>query len=280
MVDRRQFIQTGLSVLASSALATPIQTLPLVDPTVLSPGPSRQTVPAAIENAFTVTPQIKVMGVGGGGTNAARHMIDSGVTGISYVFVNTDTEALNRVATHKTIQLHRKTLSATTKLGRCRETAELAANDIRATLDGTHLLFITVGLGGGTGTEAAPVIARIAKEMGIETVALVTLPFSWEGVRRRRYADIGLAELQSHVDTVIVLPNDKLLDDLGSDATLDDAFYQANEVIKNTVVGMAKIIMPEPENIKLTSVINSKPDQEQIVAERALASLFLKTGVF
>jgi len=280
MIDRRQFIQTCLSVLASSALATPAQTLPLAAPPLLSLGSSRETVPAAIENASTAAPQIKVIGVGGGGTNAARHMIDSGVTGINYVFVNTDTEALNRVAPHKTIQLHRKTLSATTKLGRCRETADLAANDIRATLDGTHLLFITVGLGGGTGTEATPVIARIAKELGIETIALVTLPFSWEGVRRRLYADIGLAELQSHVNTVIVLPNDKLLDVLGAGATLDDAFYQANEAIKNTVVGMAKILLPEPQNTKLTSVINSNRDQDRIVIERALASHFLKTGVF
>jgi cell division protein FtsZ len=280
MVDRRQFIQTCLSILSSSALATPAQTLPLVEPTVLASVQSKETVPTAIENVFTDAPQIKVMGVGGGGANAARHMIDSGVTGFSYVFVNTDTDALNRVAAHKTIQLHRKSPSATTKLGRCRETAELAANDIRVTLDGTHLLFITVGLGGGTGTEAVPVIARIAKEMGIETIALVTLPFSWEGVRRRRYADIGLAKLQSHVNTVIVLPNDKLLDVLGSDATLDEAFYQANETIKNTIVGMAKILMTSPETSKLTSVINSNPDQNRIVGERALASLFLKTGVF
>jgi cell division protein FtsZ len=156
----------------------------------------------------------------------------------------------------------------------------LAANDIRSSLDGTHLLFITVGLGGGTGTEAAPVIARIAKEMGIETIALVTLPFSWEGVRRRRYADIGLAELQSHVKTVIVLPNDKLFDVVGADATLDDTFYQANEAIKNTVVGIARILLPEPQNTKLTSVINSSPDRDLIVTERALASHFLKTGVF
>jgi cell division protein FtsZ len=198
-------------------------------------------LPPTVAEVFTRERQIKVIGIGGGGGNAIRHMIASGMAGIDCIFANTDTDALNRCAGHKTIQLHRKTLSARTKLGRCRETAELAATEIRAAMKGADLLVITVGMGGGTGTEAAPVIARIGKEMGIRTLAVVTTPFSWEGVRRMRYADLGLAQLQSHVDTLAVLPNEKLLEGLGEDASMSDFFDHANEVLKKTVLGMAGI---------------------------------------
>jgi cell division protein FtsZ len=231
MANRRQFIQTCLSVLVAASLPSPSNALPVAD----------QSLHPIVEKVFTTQRQIKLIGVGGGGSNAARHMIDSGVLGIEYIFANTDTDALNRCGANKTIQLHRKTLSARTKLGRCRETAELAANDIRSAIGGAHKLFITVGMGGGTGTEAAPVIARIAKEMGIVTVAVVIMPFSWEGPRRIRYADIGLTELQAHVDTLIVLPNDKLLEVWGEDARMSDAFDYANEMTKETVIRIAKI---------------------------------------
>jgi cell division protein FtsZ len=231
MIDRRNFIQTCVSALVVVALPSPSLALPLID----------QSLTPTYKEVCASPQQIKLIGVGGGGGNAARHMIDSGVLGIEYIVANTDTDALNRCGTDKTIQLHRKTLSATTKLGRCRETAERAANDVRAAIEGAHMLFITVGMGGGTGTEAAPVIARIAKEMGIVTVAVVIMPFSWEGPRRMRYADIGLTELQAHVDTLIVLPNEKLLEDLGEDASMSDAFDYANEMIKEAVIRIAKI---------------------------------------
>lgn len=231
MIDRRHFIQTCISALVAVALPTPSRALPVTD----------QSLTPTVEKVFTSQRHIKLIGVGGGGGNAARHMIDSGVLGIEYIFANTDTDALNRCGANKTIQLHRKTLSARTKLGRCRETAELAANDIRSAIEGAHKLFITVGMGGGTGTEAAPVIARLAKEMGIATVAVVIMPFGWEGPRRMRYADIGLTELQACVDTLIVLPNDKLLEVLGEDARMSDAFDYANEMTKEAVLRIAKI---------------------------------------
>ena len=212
----------------------------LANPTLLPSAALVDELSTTVAKAFARERQIKLIGVGGGGSNAAQHMIDNGVTGIEYIFANTDMGALNRCGGHKTIQLHRKTLSARTKLGRCRETAELAANNIRAAINGADMLFITVGMGGGTGTEAAPVIARIAKELGIRTVAVVIMPFSWEGPRRMRYAEIGLADLQAHVDTLVVLPNDKLLEVLGEDACVNDAFDHANEMLKESVISVAK----------------------------------------
>lgn len=241
MVDRRQFIQTCLTALAAVSLPSPSRASSLANPTLLPSASLVDELPTTVAEDFTRDRQIRLMGVGGGGSNAAWHMVDSGVSGIDYIFANTDMNALSRCAEHKTIQLHRKTLSARTKLGRCREAAELAATDIRAAIVGAGLLFITVGMGGGTGTEAAPVIARIAKEMGIRTVAVVIMPFSWEGPRRMRYAEIGLADLQAHVDTLVVLPNEKLLEVLGADACLNDAFDHANEMIKEAVLGIAGI---------------------------------------
>lgn len=279
MPSRRQFIQYGLSVLAGAALISPARSWPPPEP-VLNPFASSSAVePPTVAKKNTYEPKIKVIGISGGGGKAAVHMIDSGVAGIEFIFVNTDANALNSCADHQTIQLHRKNLRAKTKLGRCRETAELAANEIRAALAGTHLLFITVGLGGGTGTEAAPVIARIAKEMGIETVALVTMPFSWEGVRRMHCANSGLAELQSHVNTVIVLQNDRLLQGLGDDATRSDALDHANEVIKSTVVGIVEITIPAPGCENASLKMDCIPDQHLVEIERALVSLFLKNGV-
>ena len=241
MFDRRQFIQSCLSALAGMSLTSPAQAWPLANPPLHPFASCEEPLPSAVENSFVTTvPTIKVFGIGGSGGNAASHMIDSGVSGMEFIFANTNTDDLNRFAAHKTIQLHRKTLRANTKRGRCRETAEFAANDIRAALAGTHLLFITVGMGGGTGTETAPVIARIAKEMGIKTVALATMPFSWEGARRSHYAEIGLAELKSRADTVIVLPNDKLVEVLGEDVAMNDAFDHVNEVMKNSVIGIVQ----------------------------------------
>lgn len=238
MLNRRQFIQSGLSALVGSTLASPSQAWSVDDPMLRPSMSPKEALPTTVEKTWIAKPKFKLIGVGGGGGNAARHMIDSGMSGMEYIFANTDTAALNCCDPHKIIQLHRKTLGANTKRGRCRETAELAAKDIRLALDGTNLLFVIVGMGGGTGTEAAPVIARIAKEMDIKTVALATVPFSWEGARRMRYAEIGLAELQSHADTVIMLPNDKLLDVLGEDTTINDAFDFVNETMKNAVIGI------------------------------------------
>ena len=147
------------------------------------------------EEGFNQGTQIKVIGVGGGGGNAVEHMIASGVRGVEFICANTDAQALARSAAHRFIQLGHTGLGAGSKPEKGREAAEDAIEDIRAAIDGAHMLFITAGMGGGTGTGAAPVIARVAKEMGILTVGVVTKPFEFEGGPRMKNADAGLAEL-------------------------------------------------------------------------------------
>ena len=164
--------------------------------------------------------QIKVIGVGGGGGNAVAHMIERSVQGVEFICANTDAQALARSSAHKHIQLGGSGLGAGSKPEKGRECAELAVESIREAISGAHMLFITAGMGGGTGTGAAPVIARVAKEMGILTVGVVTKPFDWEGGRRMTNADNGLAELEANVDSLIVVLNEKLLDVLGEDLSL------------------------------------------------------------
>jgi cell division protein FtsZ len=207
-------------------------------------------------------------------------MDDSGVTGIEFIFVDTDTSALEGCAPHKTIQLQRSTQNVGTEHGRSQSFVEMAANEVRSALVGTHLLFITVGMGGDTGTEAAPVVARIAKELGIETVALVTMPFDWEGPTRTHYAEKGFAELKSHLDSVIVSQNDRFLEVFGATYAFDDAFEQANEVMKKAMNGIAEIIMAERSSADAVSEMDCSPGDSLIVIERELAALFLKIGVF
>ena len=151
---------------------------------------------------FNQGTQIKVIGVGGGGSNAVEHMIACSVQGVEFISANTDAQALIRSNAHRTIQLGQSGLGAGSKPDKGREAAEAAVDDIRAAIEGAHMLFITAGMGGGTGTGAAPVIARVAKEMGILTVGVVTKPFDWEGGRRMANADGGLAELEANVDSL------------------------------------------------------------------------------
>ncbi|MDP2021997.1 MAG: cell division protein FtsZ, partial [Hydrogenophaga sp.] len=179
---------------------------------------------------FNQGTQIKVIGVGGGGGNAVEHMITRGVQGVEFICANTDAQALARSATSRTIQLGTSGLGAGSKPEKGRDAAELAIDEIRSAIEGAHMLFITAGMGGGTGTGAAPVIARVAKEMGILTVGVVTKPFDWEGGRRMTNADSGLAELEANVDSLIVILNEKLLEVLGDDVTQDEAFAHANDV--------------------------------------------------
>ncbi|OYY63909.1 MAG: cell division protein FtsZ, partial [Burkholderiales bacterium 28-67-8] len=172
---------------------------------------------------FDLGTQIKVIGVGGGGSNAVEHMITQGVQGVEFVCANTDAQSLNRSAAHQLIQLGSTGLGAGAKPEMGKSAALEAEHRIREAIDGAHMLFITAGMGGGTGTGAAPVIARIAKEMGILTVGVVTKPFDFEGNRRMKAADQGLAELEANVDSLIVVLNEKLLDVLGDDITQDQA---------------------------------------------------------
>ena len=158
---------------------------------------------------FNQGTQIKVIGVGGGGGNAVAHMMERGVQGVQFVCANTDAQALQRSNAHKIIQLGTSGLGAGSKPDKGRDAAEAAVDDIRAAIDGAHMLFITAGMGGGTGTGAAPVVAEIAKEMGILTVGVVTKPFLFEGSRRMRSAEAGIQELGNHVDSLIVILNEK-----------------------------------------------------------------------
>src|SRR3990167_647506 len=191
---------------------------------------------------FDMGTQIKVIGVGGGGGNAVEHMINEGVQGVQFIGGNTDSQALSRSSAEMQLQLGSSGLGAGAKPEAGKAAAEEAVDQIRNALDGAHMVFINAGMGGGTGTGAAPVIARVAKEMGILTVGVVTKPFEFEGNRRTKQADAGLAELEANVDSLIVILNDKLLEVLGDDVTQDEAFGKANDVLKNAVGGIAEII--------------------------------------
>jgi cell division protein FtsZ len=241
---------------------------------------------------FHMGTQIKVIGVGGGGGNAVEHMIGRSVQGVEFICANTDAQALSRSAAHKTIQLGGSGLGAGSKPEKGRDAAEAAVNNIREAITGAHMLFITAGMGGGTGTGAAPVIARVAKEMGILTVGVVTKPFDWEGGRRMTNADNGLAELEANVDSLIVVLNEKLLDVLGDDITQDEAFAHANDVLKNAVGGIAEIInvpghvnvdfedvrtvMGEPGKAMMGTAVAAGPDRARIAAEQAVACPLLE----
>ena len=241
---------------------------------------------------FNQGTQIKVIGVGGGGGNAVGHMIQCGVQGVEFICANTDAQALSRGAAHKIIQLGGSGLGAGSKPDKGREAAELAVDDIRSAIAGAHMLFITAGMGGGTGTGAAPVIARIAKEMGILTVGVVTKPFEFEGGRRMTNADLGLAELEANVDSLIVVLNEKLLEVLGDEVTQDEAFAHANDVLKNAVGGIAEIInvpghvnvdfedvrtvMGEPGKAMMGTAKANGPDRARIAAEQAVACPLLE----
>ena len=241
---------------------------------------------------FNQGTQIKVIGVGGGGGNAVRHMISCGVQGVEFICANTDAQALSQGSAHKVIQLGGTGLGAGSKPERGREAAELAVDDIRSAIAGAHMLFITAGMGGGTGTGAAPVIARIAKEMGILTVGVVTKPFEFEGGRRMTNADQGLAELEVNVDSLIVVLNEKLLEVLGDDVTQEQAFGHANDVLKNAVGGIAEIInvegdinvdfedvrtvMGEPGKAMMGTARATGPDRARIAAEQAVACPLLE----
>jgi len=236
--------------------------------------------------------QIKVIGVGGGGGNAVQHMIEREVQGVEFVCANTDAQALARSSAHKHIQLGGSGLGAGSKPEKGREAAEAAVESIREAIQGAHMLFITAGMGGGTGTGAAPVIARVAKEMGILTVGVVTKPFDWEGGRRMTNADNGLSELEANVDSLIVVLNEKLLEVLGDDITQDEAFAHANDVLKNAVGGIAEIInvpghvnvdfedvrtvMGEPGKAMMGTALANGPDRARIAAEQAVACPLLE----
>ncbi len=194
------------------------------------------------------TPQsavIKVIGVGGGGGNAVNHMMVNSIEGVEFICANTDAQALRDVTARAVLQLGTnvtKGLGAGADPEVGRKAAEEDRERIAELLQGTDMLFITTGMGGGTGTGAAPIIAQVAKELGILTVAVVTRPFPFEGRRRSHIADQGIRELGEHVDSLITIPNEKLLAILGKDASLLSAFAKADDVLAGAVRGISDII--------------------------------------
>ena len=249
-------------------------------------------MPIEMIDEFDEGTQIKVIGVGGGGGNAVEHMINQGVQGVEFICANTDAQALHRSAAGTLVQLGKTGLGAGSKPEMGRASAEDAVESIRQAITGAHMLFITAGMGGGTGTGAAPVIARVAKEMGILTVGVVTKPFDFEGKRRGKQADDGVAELEANVDSLIVVLNEKLLEVMGDDVTQEQAFAHANDVLKNAVGGISDIIhipglvnvdfedvktvMSEPGKAMMGTATAGGPDRATKAADSAVACPLLE----
>lgn len=202
--------------------------------------------------------KIRVIGVGGGGCNAVDRMIEANVQGIECIAVNTDYQVLSRAKTPAVLRIGEK-VTRGLGAGADPEKGQLAANESRdeiaKLIEGTDMLFITAGMGGGTGTGAAPVIASIAREMGILTVGVVTKPFGFEGAARKKNAEAGIHELEGYVDSLIVVPNDKLLEIADDDMSLEDAFTFADQVLKYGVTGISDLVaIPGMINLDLADV--------------------------
>ena len=188
---------------------------------------------------------IKVIGVGGGGGNAVQHMVDANIDGVEFICANTDSQALKGMSARTTLQIGvdiTKGLGAGANPDVGRQAAQEDRDRIAEVIEGADMLFITAGMGGGTGTGAAPVVASVAREMGILTVAVVTKPFTFEGSRRLHVAHNGIKELSQYVDSLITIPNEKLQSVLGKQISLLDAFRSANDVLLGAVQGIAELI--------------------------------------
>src|SRR5881394_4026562 len=203
-------------------------------------------------------PRISVIGVGGAGGNAIANMMRADVQGVDFVVANTDAQALNASVADRRIQLGLKItqgLGAGSRPEIGRAAAEETLEEIERALDGAHMCFIAAGMGGGTGTGAAPVIAKAARDRGILTVGVVTKPFAFEGSRRGRSADTGISELQQHVDTLIVIPNQNLFRLANSETTFKEAFEMADEVLQQGVRGITDLmVMPGLINLDFADV--------------------------
>jgi cell division protein FtsZ len=235
---------------------------------------------------------IKVVGVGGAGGNAVEHMIRRGVQGVEFVCANTDHQALARSSSKSVLQLGKSGLGAGSRPEAGRQAADDGRDRIADALRGAHMVFITAGMGGGTGTGAAPVVAEIAKELGILTVAVVSKPFEFEGPKRMKVAETGLAELEATVHSLIVILNNKLEEVMGEDAEMADCFRAADDVLHNACAGIAEIInvpglvnvdfedvktvMSEHGKAMMGTATASGLDRARIAAEQAVASPLLE----
>jgi cell division protein FtsZ len=235
---------------------------------------------------------IKVVGVGGAGGNAVEHMIRRNVQGVEFIVANTDHQALARSAARNIIQLGSTGLGAGSRPEAGRQAATEARDRIADALRGAHMVFITAGMGGGTGTGAAPVVAEVAKELGILTVAVVSKPFDFEGPKRMKVAEAGLGELEDNVHSLIIILNNKLEEVLGEDAEMNECFRAADDVLHNACAGIAEIInvpglinvdfedvktvMSEHGKAMMGTAMASGPDRARIAAEQAVASPLLE----
>ena len=219
--------------------------------------------------------QIKVIGVGGGGGNAVNRMIEAGLKGVSYIVVNTDKQALNASVAETKVQIGEK-LTRGLGAGANPETGMKAAEEkieeIVKYFDGVDMVFITAGMGGGTGTGAAPVIAKAAKEMGILTVGVVTKPFTFEGSKRRKHAELGIEYLKQYVDSLVVVPNDRLLQIAEKNTTMKEAFGMADDVLRQGIQGITDLITE-------SGVINLDfADVKTVMSDRGIAHMGVGTG--
>ncbi|HET7524356.1 MAG TPA: cell division protein FtsZ [Burkholderiaceae bacterium] len=245
-----------------------------------------------IVNEQAAGPVIRVIGVGGAGGNAVDHMIEKGVGKVEFIAVNTDAQVLARNKARNQIQLGTSGLGAGAKPEEARAVAIADRERLEESIAGSHMVFITAGMGGGTGTGAGPVIAEVARSLGILTVAVVTKPFAWEGSKRMKIAETGIEEIAPHVDSLIVILNDKLEEVLGDDVTQKDAFEAADDVLCNAVGGIVDIIhrdgvvnvdfqdvrtvMTEQGMAMMGSAAASGIDRARIAAEQAIACPLLE----
>jgi cell division protein FtsZ len=242
-----------------------------------------------VDNAALGT-VIKVVGVGGAGGNAVQHMINKGVSGVEFIAANTDAQALATSSAHNLIQIGESGLGAGMKPAVGRQLAEESRTRIEDSLRGAHMVFIAAGMGGGTGTGAAPIVAEIAKKMGALTVAVVSKPFSYEGQKCMDIAEAGLDELAQHVDSLIIILNEKL-EEIYEDESMIDWMKHADDVLNNAVAGIAEIInvpghinvdfndvktiMGEQGKAMMGTATASGVDRARIAAEQAVASPLL-----
>ena len=210
------------------------------------------------EEMFSAKPVIKVVGVGGGGGNAVNRMIENDLKGVEYVVINTDCQVLRLSKAENRIQIGRKLTKglgagADPEIGK--EAALENIEEVKACVDGADLVFITAGMGGGTGTGAAPIVAKCAKENGALVVGIVTKPFGFEGRRRMQQAINGIEEMKPYVDTLVIIPNDKLLEIIGTNTTYLEAFSEADNVLRRGVQGISDIInLPGLINVDFADV--------------------------
>ena len=226
-------------------------------------------------NEPNVAARIKVVGVGGGGCNAVNRMIDSGIKGVSFMAINTDRQALDRCKAETKLQIGEKLTKGLGAGGNPevgQKSAEENIEDISKFIGDSDMVFVTAGMGGGTGTGAAPIIAKIAKDSGSLTVGVVTKPFSFEGKKRGEHAELGIKFLKKYVDSLVIVPNDKLLLEAGKDTSLLEAFNLADEVLKQGVQGISDIITDD-------SLINLDfADVQTVMKDKGVAHMGVGRG--